>query len=223
MLAQNRTAQAVAAVFAIWLYSRKKKPGQTFFQVVDRIVILVALTGALIRLGNFFNSEIIGLPTEAAVGVVFANPLTEALESEVMIARIACDPVNRGEVGDTAGLFGAKMIDLAPNSITFEVSGTPDHLASFLDHMRSYGIIDLVKRAGGRVEIEIYPAMSLGGRPPEKPEPRCRCHPHLRNEWTALLSSRETRRVPSLHRQNILRFSRGGSGSHSPPPAANAG
>jgi acetolactate synthase-1/3 small subunit len=45
---------------------------------------------------------------------------TDALESEVMIARIACDPVNRGEVGDTAGLFGAKMIDLAPNSITFE-------------------------------------------------------------------------------------------------------
>lgn len=73
---------AFGILFAIWLYSRKKKPGQNFFQVVDRIVILVALTGALIRLGNFFNSEIIGLPTEAAVGVVFANPLTEALKSE---------------------------------------------------------------------------------------------------------------------------------------------
>jgi prolipoprotein diacylglyceryltransferase len=43
-------------------------------------VILVALTGALIRLGNFFNSEIIGLPTDSAVGVVFAHPLEEALE-----------------------------------------------------------------------------------------------------------------------------------------------
>jgi phosphatidylglycerol---prolipoprotein diacylglyceryl transferase len=71
---------AIGILFAIWLYSRKKKPGQNYFQVVDRIVILVALTGALIRLGNFFNSEIIGLPTEAAVGVVFANPLTESLE-----------------------------------------------------------------------------------------------------------------------------------------------
>ena len=71
---------AIGILFAIWLYSRKKKPGQNYFQVVDRIVILVALTGALIRLGNFYNSEIIGLPTESAVGVVFANPLTESLE-----------------------------------------------------------------------------------------------------------------------------------------------
>ena len=71
---------AFGILIAIWLYSRKKKPGQNYFQVVDRIVILVALTGALIRLGNFFNSEIIGLPTDSAVGVVFANPLPEALE-----------------------------------------------------------------------------------------------------------------------------------------------
>jgi acetolactate synthase I/III small subunit len=77
---------------------------------------------------------------------------SDALQSEVMIVRIACDPVNRGEVGDTAGLFGAKMIDLAPNSITFELAGTPDHLASFLDHMKPYGIVDLVK--SGRVAMK---------------------------------------------------------------------
>jgi prolipoprotein diacylglyceryl transferase len=71
---------AIGILFALWLYSRKKKPGQNYFQVLDRIVILVALTGALIRLGNFFNSEIIGIPTDAAIGVVFAHPLTEALD-----------------------------------------------------------------------------------------------------------------------------------------------
>lgn len=73
---------AIGILTAIWLYSRKKKPGQNYFQVVDRIVILVALTGALIRLGNFFNSEIIGLPTDSPAGVVFANHLTETLEEE---------------------------------------------------------------------------------------------------------------------------------------------
>lgn len=73
---------AIGILTAIWLYSRKRKPGQNYFQVVDRIVILVALTGALIRLGNFFNSEIIGLPTDSPVGVVFANHLTESLEDE---------------------------------------------------------------------------------------------------------------------------------------------
>lgn len=70
---------AIGILTALWLYSRKKKPGQNFLQVVDRIVIVVALTGALIRLGNFFNSEIIGLPTTKPWGVVFVNRFTEAV------------------------------------------------------------------------------------------------------------------------------------------------
>lgn len=70
---------AIGILFALWLYSRKKKPGQSYLQVVDRIVILVALTGALIRLGNYFNSEIIGLPTNKAYGVVFVSKFTESI------------------------------------------------------------------------------------------------------------------------------------------------
>lgn len=70
---------AFAILFALWLYARKRKPGQSYLQVVDRIVILVALTGALIRLGNFFNSEIIGLPTDSPTGIVFAGKFTEAI------------------------------------------------------------------------------------------------------------------------------------------------
>lgn len=63
---------AIGILFALWLYSRKKKPGQNYLQVLDRIVILVALTGALIRFGNFFNSEILGKPTTLPTGIVFA-------------------------------------------------------------------------------------------------------------------------------------------------------
>lgn len=70
---------AFGILFALWLYARKKKPGQNYLQVVDRIVVVVALTGALIRLGNFFNSEIIGKPTDKSYGVVFVNKFTEAI------------------------------------------------------------------------------------------------------------------------------------------------
>lgn len=71
---------AIGILFALWLYARKRKPGQNYLQVLDRIVILVALTGALIRLGNYFNSEIIGKPTDSPMGVVFVNRLTEELK-----------------------------------------------------------------------------------------------------------------------------------------------
>ncbi len=61
---------------------RSKRPGQSYLQVVDRIVILVALAGAMIRLGNYFNSEIIGKPTDKPWAVVFVGGLTETIKDK---------------------------------------------------------------------------------------------------------------------------------------------
>ena len=52
---------------------------------------------------------------------------------------------------DAAGIFDARAVDVGAASITFEVSGTPDHLADFLELMRPYGIIDLAK--SGRIAL----------------------------------------------------------------------
>lgn len=60
-------------------FIKRVKPGQSYIQTLDRIVILVTLTGALIRLGNFFNSEIIGKPTDSPLGVVFAGEMSRLL------------------------------------------------------------------------------------------------------------------------------------------------
>jgi prolipoprotein diacylglyceryl transferase len=70
---------AIGILLALWWYARKKK--LSYLHVLDRIVILVALTAAFIRMGNYFNSEIIGKPTDSAFGVVFANPLEQAVFS----------------------------------------------------------------------------------------------------------------------------------------------
>lgn len=89
---------AFGILFALWLYARKKKTGQSYLQVLDRIVILVALTGALIRFGNFFNSEIIGKPTESSSGVVFARNVSEVLKSDPIVEDVhfttSADPIN---------------------------------------------------------------------------------------------------------------------------------
>jgi phosphatidylglycerol---prolipoprotein diacylglyceryl transferase len=99
---------AIGILFGLWVYSnysfgssepevgqagkkekkstsfiqRRKRPGQSYLQVVDRIVILVALAGAMIRLGNFFNSEIIGKPTDKPWAVVFVGTLTDAMKEK---------------------------------------------------------------------------------------------------------------------------------------------
>ena len=72
---------AIGILIGLWLYVRKfnkstkKQKGEkqhiTYLWLLDRIVIPVCLVGALIRLGNVFNSEIYGTPTTLPWGFVF--------------------------------------------------------------------------------------------------------------------------------------------------------
>ncbi|TVQ78414.1 MAG: prolipoprotein diacylglyceryl transferase [Bradymonadales bacterium] len=61
---------AIGVFIAIFLFARKYKQF-SFSWVLDRICLAIPLGGALIRVGNFFNSEIIGKPTHLFWGVVF--------------------------------------------------------------------------------------------------------------------------------------------------------
>jgi phosphatidylglycerol:prolipoprotein diacylglycerol transferase len=62
---------AIGILLSLWLYIRKHK--LSFLWLIDRIVIVVALGGAFIRLGNLFNSEIYGLPTDLPFGIEFVR------------------------------------------------------------------------------------------------------------------------------------------------------
>ncbi|MCU0402607.1 MAG: prolipoprotein diacylglyceryl transferase, partial [Algoriphagus sp.] len=71
---------AVAILFALWLYS-KRTPGQSYLWVVDRIVIVTAMTGAMIRVGNLMNSEIGGKDTGTDSGIVYARDTEDVLQA----------------------------------------------------------------------------------------------------------------------------------------------
>jgi prolipoprotein diacylglyceryl transferase len=62
----------VGNLIALYFWSKmvSKKP---IIWAIDRSVIAIAIGGALVRLGNFFNSEIVGLPTDMPWGVEFAR------------------------------------------------------------------------------------------------------------------------------------------------------
>jgi prolipoprotein diacylglyceryl transferase len=61
---------ALGILSALYLFSKKKK-NYPMLWTLDRIVIVVALAGTFIRLGNLFNSEIIGRPTEVSWAFIF--------------------------------------------------------------------------------------------------------------------------------------------------------
>jgi len=61
---------AIAILIGLFLYVRNQKDISLLW-LLDRIVIVIPLAGALIRLGNFFNSEIYGIPTDVPWAVIF--------------------------------------------------------------------------------------------------------------------------------------------------------
>lgn len=73
------------------------------------------------------------------------------VEREVMLLRITAEPDRRGEILDAARIFDAKAVDVGVTTIAFELAGSPDNLADFLELMRPYGIVDLVK--SGRIAL----------------------------------------------------------------------
>ena len=63
---------AIGILMSLWIFVKKKKI-YDYLWMLDRIVIVVALSGLFIRTGNFFNSEILGKPTNSPLGVIFTS------------------------------------------------------------------------------------------------------------------------------------------------------
>ena len=60
----------IGILISTYLYGRRY-PDTDFWFVTDRLVVVIALAGSLIRLGNLANSEIYGLPTTVPWAFVF--------------------------------------------------------------------------------------------------------------------------------------------------------
>lgn len=71
-----------------FVWKKRKRQGQSYLWVFDRIVIGVAIIGTFIRFGNFLNSEIIGIPMRSEQGVVFARDVIDGLENMSQIDEV---------------------------------------------------------------------------------------------------------------------------------------
>lgn len=61
---------AIGIIVTMYFYS-KKIVHQPILWILDRIVLPVTCGGIFVRLGNFFNSEIVGKPTSSPFGIRF--------------------------------------------------------------------------------------------------------------------------------------------------------
>ena len=69
----------------------------------------------------------------------------EAVTRELLLVKVRADAETRGQVVDAVQLFRAKVVDIAPDAVTIEVTGNSDKLKDFLAVVEPFGIRELVQ------------------------------------------------------------------------------
>jgi len=74
-----------------------------------------------------------------------------AVERELVLVKVKADPAVRYQIVELAEMFRAKIVDVAPEALTIEATGSPDKVAAMLELLDPYGIRELVRT--GRVAL----------------------------------------------------------------------
>jgi len=93
----------------------------------------------------------------------------DAVQRELLLVKVRADLETRSHVLETVQLFRAKVVDVAPDAVTIEATGTADKLDAFIRVLEPFGIRELVQSglvAVGRGARSITDRTSL--RPVER-------------------------------------------------------
>ncbi len=73
------------------------------------------------------------------------------LEEESMVARalmlvkVSANAANRPQIVDAVNIFRGRVVDVAPDSIVIEATGSPGKLQALLDVVEPFGILELAR------------------------------------------------------------------------------
>ena len=68
-----------------------------------------------------------------------------SVQREILLVKVRADLQSRSHVLETVQLFRAKVVDVASDTLTIEVTGNRDKLAAFLEVLEPFGIKELVQ------------------------------------------------------------------------------
>ena len=75
----------------------------------------------------------------------------EAIERELALIKVNAPPDKRSELLALADVFNARVADLGPEALVFEVVGAPEEIDSFEELVRPHGVKELVRT--GRIGL----------------------------------------------------------------------
>ena len=111
---------------------------------------------------------------------IFELDPDKSLQRELLLLKVECDNQNRAELREISSIYKAKIIDLSPDSMIFELTGKPDKIDAFLTMFKSYNILELCRTGvtalerGGKHEHMQKLAQEVGEA--QLPLPGTHCH-----------------------------------------------
>jgi acetolactate synthase-1/3 small subunit len=113
--------------------------GHTERPGVSRMTILVDTdeTGARRAEANLYK----------LMHVMRVHELTElaTVVRELALVKVKADGTTRAQLVQVADVFRASVVDVAPDSLTIEVTGTQNKIHGLLDVLRPHGILEMVR------------------------------------------------------------------------------
>ena len=70
---------------------------------------------------------------------------TASVQREMVLVKVRADTQTRTHVLETIELFRARVVDVAPDAVTVEATGSPDKLQALLRVLEPFGIRELVQ------------------------------------------------------------------------------
>ena len=111
---------------------------------------------------------------------IFELDPDKSLQRELLLLKVECDNQNRAELREISSIYKAKIIDLSPDSMIFELTGKPDKIDAFLTMFKGYNILELCRTGvtalerGGKHEHMQKLAQEVGEA--QLPLPGTHCH-----------------------------------------------
>ena len=94
---------------------------------------------------------------------IFELTPEKSLQRELLLLKVACDAPTRAEMREIAAIYKAKIIDLSPDSMVFELTGKPEKIDAFLKMFDGYEILELCRTG--------VTALERGGKHPHMQKP----------------------------------------------------
>ncbi|HEV2782882.1 MAG TPA: acetolactate synthase small subunit [Actinophytocola sp.] len=113
--------------------------GPTEHSDISRMTIVVAVADQPLEQVTKQLNKLINV-----IKIVELEPAA-SVQRELLLVKVRADATVRSQVLETVQLFRAKVVDVSPEALTIEATGTADKLEALLRMLEPYGVREMVQ------------------------------------------------------------------------------